>query len=197
MEGGGYFTNKTDLTIAAAVKRLYGELDRLGAREVVVSTNVQVRLDGMPYSDQRRIADPGAAVYFKLKGKDRVLACDRWTTVAGNLAAIAAHIGALRGMDRWGVGTIEQAFTGYTALPAPGNGAKRSWRDVLRPAAPPGGQWTREIADIAYRRLIAERHPDRGGTAEQAAELNAAIAEARQELGAREKSLDLEKEGKA
>lgn len=184
-DGGGSSARKIDLTISEARKRLWRECERLGVGEndFVISSNVPLRMDGMPRSDVRRVDDPGVAVYFKLKGKDRVLACDRWLNVADNIAAIAKHIEAIRGIERWGVGTIEQAFTGYTALPAPGNGGHRPWRDVLQPGAPPVAAWSREVAETAYRRLLAERHPDRGGSHEQAAELNAAIEVARQELG--------------
>ena len=60
--------------------------------------------------------DPGVAVYFQLHDKERVLACDKWDTVADNIAAIAAHIDGIRRQDRYGVGTIDQAFAGYSAL---------------------------------------------------------------------------------
>jgi hypothetical protein len=80
------------VTIATAAR---GELDRLGAKNPVLSTNVSLRLDGRPRSDENP-ADPGAAVYFQLSGKATVLACDRYVDVADNIAAIAAHIDALR-----------------------------------------------------------------------------------------------------
>jgi len=46
--------------------------------------------------------------------------------VSDNIAAIAAHIEALRAQERYGVGTIEQAFAGYSAL------EHRTWQIVLR-----------------------------------------------------------------
>lgn len=164
------------LSPAQAINRLRLELDRLGARDVVLSTNLQVRLDGWPRSDQREPQDPGAAVYFTLQKKDRCLACDRWDRVADNIAAIAAHVEALRGIDRWGVGTIEQAFTGYTALPAPAT-ASEWWRVLnLAPTA------TLEQVDEAFRRLAFDAHPDRGGNHETMARLTAARDAARQAL---------------
>jgi hypothetical protein len=72
-------------------------------------------------------------VYFKLHGKDRVLACDKWDRVADNIAAIAAHIDAIRRQDRYGVGTIDQAFAGYSALPPPG-GTSRTATALARSA---------------------------------------------------------------
>lgn len=116
-------------TIAVARERLQRELDLLRVSLVTLSTNVELRLDGQPRSDRSDPTDPGVAVYFTLKGKQTVLACDRWNRVADNIVALAKHIEALRGMDRWGVGTAEQAFAGYQALPAPI--AQRHWSAVL------------------------------------------------------------------
>jgi len=48
------------------------------------------------------------------------LACDRWDKVQDNIYAIAMTIEPLRGIERWGSGSmVEQAFTGFFALPAP------------------------------------------------------------------------------
>lgn len=71
--------------------------------------------------------DRGAAVYFEMKGKPVSLACDKWNRVEDNIWAIAKHIEALRGQQRWGVGSIEQAFRGYTALPAIGESSASEW----------------------------------------------------------------------
>jgi hypothetical protein len=39
------------------------ELRRLGATNIVVSTNVPVKADGLLYADNKRLDDPGIAVY--------------------------------------------------------------------------------------------------------------------------------------
>jgi hypothetical protein len=170
---------KEALTVAKARQRLSDELDRLGASYVTLSTNLELRLDGQPRSGAPEPRDPGAAVYFRLNGKDIALACDKWDRVADNIAALAKHIEAMRGMDRWGVGTAAQAFAGYEALPAPEG--KRSWREVLgfSPTAHP------DVAgvDIAYRAKAAALHPDKGGSHEKMAELNAARKEAKEAIG--------------
>jgi hypothetical protein len=142
----------------------------------------QLRRDGTPRSEVRMPDDPGVAVYFQLHDKERVLACDKWDTVADNIAAIAAHIDGIRRQDRYGVGTIDQAFAGYSALPPPGGTSRptRPWHEVLgvnRFA-------TLEEAEIEYRRRAKVAHPDNGGSAEHMAELNAAIAEARRSQAA-------------
>ena len=154
------------LSVADAIKRLSGELGRLGASNEVLSTNVAVRLDGLPRSGQPEPTDPGAAVYFRLQGKPRCLACDRWSRVADNIAAIAQHIDALRRIERYGVGTMEQAFAGYAALPA----SAEDWSIVL------GVSTSASKDDIvsAHRKLAAVHHPDKGGRPEDMARINAA-----------------------
>jgi hypothetical protein len=118
-------------------------------------------------------------VYFKLKGQDRVLACDVWTRVADNLTAIAHHIDAIRAIDRYGVGNLEQAFAGYTALPAKG----QTWRTTLGFA--PDQPVTREEVDAAFRERARSAHPDaEQGSHDAMASLTEARLEARKELGA-------------
>lgn len=165
------------LTVPEAIARLAGELGRLGAVDDVLSTNVPVRLDGRPRSGQAEPTDPGAAIYFLLKGEPRCLACDAWTTTADNVAAIAAHIEAIRAVERYGVGTLDQVFRGYVALP---QSTPTDWPSVLgvdRRTA------TRDVIEAAYRRLAKIAHPDvTGGEHDQMARLNAARDAALEDL---------------
>jgi len=164
------------LSVAKAMERLQGEIDRLGGRNAVLSTNVSLRLDGRPRSDQEP-SDPGVALYFTFKGKATVLACDKWNRVADNIAALAAHIDALRRVDRYGVGTIEQALAGYKALPAD---TAANWRAVFGFAK--DSRPTVDQVDSAYKRLAREKHPDVGGAEIEMAHLNRARDYALQEL---------------
>jgi hypothetical protein len=151
----------------------------------VLSTNIRFTASGARDQSvsRRDPADPGVAFYFELDGKPHVLACDRWSTVQDNIAAIAAHVEALRGQERWGVGDLRQAFAGYTALPAPGGAPARSWREVLGFGR--GEQVTSADVEQAYRRLAQTRHPDKPtGSAETMAELNQAREDARRAVGA-------------
>lgn len=141
-------------------RSLANELDRLGARNPILSTNIRLRLDGLPYSNQAQPDDRGAAVYFELKGKPVSLACDRWDRVEDNIWAIVKHIESLRGQDRWGVGNIEQAFRGYLALPERGTGS--AWWEVLGVAVNASAEQVKE----AYRLLAKKHHPDAGGDTE-------------------------------
>lgn len=164
------------ISMAVAVDRLEHQLALLGASGATLSTNVRLNLRGIPYGDEQP-GDPGAAIYFAFKGKATVLACDRWTRVADNVAALAAHIDAIRRVDRYGVGTIEQALDGYKALPAD---SAADWRAVFG--------FTREefvTADeltTRYRQRAREVHPDHGGDDVTMAHLTRARDYALQEI---------------
>lgn len=166
--------SQKQLSLHTALDRLECELDKLGAKEIILSTNRERRLNGMISAAGSEPDDPGVAVYFKLKGRDTALACDTWTRVADNVNAIAKHIEAIRGMDRWGVGTVEQVFTGYQALPAP-----EQWWQVL------GVQADASPTEVyrAFRDKANAAHPDKGGTDAEMARLNWAHDEARKALG--------------
>lgn len=160
------------------VKELMHELDLLGAQSMVLSTNIPLRQDGLPYGRFTVPQDKGVAAYFEYKGKKMCFACDRWDRIEDNIRAVQRTIEALRGIDRWGSGDmLEAAFTGFQALPAPSS-ATRSWWDVLEVVrdAP--------ISEIEthYKMLARRHHPDSaGGSSEKMAELNTAIAQARKE----------------
>jgi hypothetical protein len=148
-------------SVSAGSSLVLAELKRMGVPDfqVVISTNVSLRLDGLPYSNQREPNDPGAAVYWNDRGKRRVLACDKYRTVGENLYAIGKTIEATRAIERWGAVTTDQAFAGYVALEEK---TERSCWEVLDI---PAGSTEQQILD-AYRRKARDSHPDHGGSAE-------------------------------
>ncbi len=163
-----------------AARQVIYELGRLGGRQVVISTNVKVRRDGLPYSNLGQPTDTGAAVYFRFSGKPMVLACDKWDRVEDNLWAIAKDIEAQRGRARWGVGNLEQMFAGYLRLAAPGESGAAPWYVVLKVSA----DATQEQTRAAYIELAKLSHPDLpGGSAEAMRMLNTAWDQARQHFG--------------
>jgi len=163
------------LSIADGAARLERELRRFGAHEVVISTNVEPTLNGRPRNTRATPPDPGVAVYFRLYGQPHCLACDKWTRVADNLAAIAKDVEAQRKRPHWGVVEEGQLFAHARLLAAVGQ--RKPWWEVLGVArtAPLA------IIEARYRALITEAHPDRAGDAagNRAAEINAAVDEAR------------------
>lgn len=174
---GGYRPSKA-LTIADGTQRVLGELGRMGVRDadLVISSNLALRLDGLPKSGQNEPQDPGVAVYWRTrKGEMKVMAIDRYDRVADNLAAIAATLDAMRAIERHGGATIlDRAFTGFDALPPP-----KSWREVL------GVPKDCSMGDVkdAFRKLAMMNHPDNGGSHDAMAEINRAYEAAVKELG--------------
>lgn len=165
------------VTLYKARSELEYELRLLGATALVLSTNIPLRQDGLPYSNSREPTDHGVAIYFRIKNEPRVLACDKWDLVAHNMIALARHVGAMRGQLRWGVGTLEQAFGGYRALPA--MPAVKQWWEIL------GVRYTAPWDEIETARLalLKKNHPDLGGETTSAAEINSAFDEAKKERG--------------
>lgn len=169
---------KRQLTLAGAVEQLVGEVERLRATRPVLSTNVELRLDGQPKGDGRPTnGDPGAAIYFLHKNRPIVFACDKWDRVADNISAIARHIESIRAQDRWGVGRLEQALAGYQKLLS----GRRAWFEVLGLSVVPV-EW--RVVQDAYDRLKVKLHPDvaTGDTA-KFQELQEAFETAREEFG--------------
>jgi hypothetical protein len=171
---GTTYKQKTNTTVHQGLALIRKELSMLGATDITITTNLLTRLDGLPYASAREPDDCAAAAYFRLKSGVHCLACDRWDRLADNLCAIGHHIHAIRNQDRWGVGDVAAAFAGYRALPA--MGASETWWAILGYTQPPSKL---EVVRARYDELIYRAHPDRGGSANRAAEINAAFDEAR------------------
>lgn len=166
-------------TFARARDDLLAELKRLGATGVVLSTNVELRQDGLPYSGRRNPDDPGVAVYFTRKGRQLAMQCDRWVSVEENLRAISDAIECIRTIERRGTGEmVDAAFSGFAQLPA-ARTALRPWHEVLG-VVPHAGA---EIVQQAYRTLVMKHHPDRGGDTAVMAEINDAYERFKRERG--------------
>lgn len=162
--GSRSYPTKRDLSIYDGVQRVFDELSRHGVHrnDVIISTNVETRMDGTPRSDRRAPDDPGVAVYWN-DGGTRCMAIDQYLSVADNLAAIAATLDAMRSIERHGGAEIgRRSFDGFKALPQP---AADDWRDVL---GLPAGSRDRAAAEAAYKRLRGQTHPDKQGGSDTA-----------------------------
>jgi hypothetical protein len=155
-----------DASFSRARDDLFSQLRLLGARYIVLSTNIPLRRDGRPYANQPEPNDPGVAVYFEHDGKQMTFACDRWDRVRDNIRAVGKTIEAIRGIERWGASDMmERAFSAFEALPAPGN-----WRDDLGV----GRDATADDVKRKFRDLVKIHHPDCGGDPEQFQRINRA-----------------------
>jgi hypothetical protein len=145
----------------AARDQMRKELSR-HAIEVVVSTNIPLRRDGLPYANQREPEDPGVAVYWTRQDNiPMVLACDTWETVRENIRAIGVSIVALHTIERAGATEVlNRAWQGFKALPAAGETGKglvvRTPRMVL--GLPDNTTLYRSHLKQAYRKKVFEVH---------------------------------------
>jgi DnaJ domain len=161
-------TGSRGLTLHQAAGRIFDELCKLHVRDedVVISTNVRPQLVSRGAPEQ--MLDPGVAVYWIGPHKERrCIAIDRYNTVPGNLAAIAATLEAMRAIDRHGGAEIlDRAFAGFVALPS----AESPWEILGCPASA-----SREEIQTAFRLASMKAHPDRpGGSTEAMQKLNRA-----------------------
>lgn len=172
------FGKRTHFVAASEVQY---EIETLGGKNIVISSNLRIRQDGLPYSGQAMPRDCGVAVYFTYKGRQTCFACDRWDRIEHNLRAIFKTIEALRGIARWGTGDMmDAAFSGFTALPAPIQlGADRPWYEVFdcEPDA------MHEHVEMTYRFERSTHHPDKGGDPVRFNEVQRAWDEYRAERG--------------
>lgn len=154
-------------TFAKSRDRLLGELDKLGAINIVISSNHSTDRYGYPVESKRKVQDDSVAVYFEFMGKPMVMACDRYDDAAGNMTSLALAIEAMRQLDRHGGGTMmERAFTGFLALPAAGP----PWYAILCVRA----DADEDEINRAYRAKAKTAHSDVGGTDAAMTELNVA-----------------------
>jgi DnaJ domain len=179
-DGTGQTVELDRVSVSEGLRRVLHELELFGIElgDVLVSTNIPTRQDGMPRGDRGEPRDPGVAIYWHTaasrritgpspKAAPRCMAIDLYDRVADNLAAIAATLEAMRTIGRHGGALIlDRAFTGFTALPAP-----EQWFQVLGVPAQASAD---EIRD-AHARLAAQHHPDRaGGNTDKMARINVA-----------------------
>lgn len=177
------------ITFAKSRDEIFAQLKLLLSHQeratIVLSTNIPLRGDGLPYANLPQPGDKGAAVYFQYKGEAVVLCCDAWDKIEHNLWAVANTINAIRGIERWGVSDfLKRSFTGFQALPPPSapkaEPVKRDWWVVLNYQQRPGrAVWDWEGVVAQYKRLAKVRHPDAGGSVQSFQELSYAYGEAK------------------
>lgn len=174
-------SSQYQVEFAKARDHLARELRLSHARDVVISSNVPLRRDGLPLANMRQPDDPGVAVYWTARGKKgepapRVIACDVWRTVRENIRAVGLAVEAIRSLERTGATEIlERAYAGFARLPAP----PEHWQllGLMRGAS-------RDALTTRYRELARIHHPDHGGDSALMAAINDAHRLALAELDA-------------
>lgn len=146
-------------TFAKERDALLRELKLLKAADVVLSTNIPLRQDGLPYADwqKKSVTDYGVAVYFKFQGTPSVLCCDAWDLIEDNVHAIGKTVDAMRGIDRWKVSEVlKRTFTGFKALPETTQAGEEIWQTLELKGKP---SLKKDVED-AFKRLAKIYHPD-------------------------------------
>lgn len=162
-----------DWTVYTATERLTDELRKMGASQVIISTSIPLRRDGLPLSRPPVDGDPGCAVYFLWRKQPTCIACDRYIEVQDNIRALTLTIEAMRAIERHGsTDLLNRAFSGFAALPS-----RSHWSQVLGVPATAD----RATIDKAYRSLALTNHPDKGGSHDAMADINAAYESAKAE----------------
>lgn len=181
-----------DATYTQTVTLLDRELRALTARNVVLMTAVReqdFRLDGELRANARAPEHPGIILAFESKHGPLKYATDLFCTGwhgddngqgwKENLRAVTLGLEALRKVDRYGISTHGEQYTGWKALPSgiampastPGFA---SLEDACRFVATAAGDegWTSDLMDgmliqALYRDAAKRLHPDVGGDPEE------------------------------
>jgi hypothetical protein len=170
------------VTPGKAMEELVKEVRLSGGTGLILSSNIPLRRDGLPYANAREPADPGVAAYFTRKGQQVCIPCDTYDRHWKNIRAIGLSIKDMRGPEMRGCAAItDAAYTGFLALPAPGAAPQaRNWWEVL--GIP---RHTSELViDAVWKRLMRDL-PTIGSDAQRQA-LNIARDEGLAELRAQE-----------
>lgn len=145
----------------------------------------ELRRDGSGLLANVQPEHPGVIVSFESDDAGPLrFSCDRYDAGRGqgwrhNLRAIALGLQALRAVDRYGLGSGREQYTGFGALP-PGAptamGPATMTIDQAQRLLELDAQAYRVPEDVrrAYRRLAPEHHPDRGGDPDRFRELTLA-----------------------
>lgn len=120
-------TSRFKSPTSKSVSFLEAELGRMGAKSIVITTNVPLKADGKMRLDREPV-DAGVAVYFRREDKDMVFACDQYDDLSDNVLAIGKTIEAMRGIERWGAAElVNRAFSGFLGLPAVASEGEDCW----------------------------------------------------------------------
>lgn len=158
-------TSQFKTSLSAALKNVKGALQAFArdsgkaVTDIVLSSNV----GGLAVDAPK---DTGVAAWFTWDGEQRCIAVDRYPKPEDNLQAIFHILEARRTeMRHGGLHIVRQTFKGFVALPAP-----EQWHAVLG-VAPDA---TSAQIEAAFKAKAATAHPDKGGSADAMARLNAA-----------------------
>lgn len=139
------------------------ELKKLGAEEVVIEVAMDekdIRLDGWPRVSALA-RHPGVIISFDSRHGPLRYGTDAFPHWKENIRAIALGLEALRKVERYGIGSRGEQYSGWLAIESGNDKTKRRGRELIEEH---GG----------VRAALAATHPDRGGDPEDFKAVNAA-----------------------
>jgi len=80
--------SRFDTSFGLARDCLIDEIERMGGTTPIISSDIPLRRDGLPYANHRTPEDSGVAVYFQYYGAPVCFACDKWDLIKDNIQAI-------------------------------------------------------------------------------------------------------------
>lgn len=89
------------VSISRAIDEIIATLGRMGCPSwnVIISTNVQLKSNGLPYSGRKSPDDSGVSIWWRdTDGSRKVMAIDKYNTVQDNLWAVHKTLEAMRGI---------------------------------------------------------------------------------------------------
>ncbi len=158
-----HFSNPFRAGYADTLDLLDRELDKLGARSVVVQLALaesEIRLDGLPRAGALP-SHPGVIVSFESKHGPLRYGTDAFPDWRANLRAIALGLESLRKVDRYGIGKRGEQYAGWKALPAGDEPSVERGRVLI-------GEHGSVVA------ALKATHPDHGGDAKDFRDVQAA-----------------------
>lgn len=168
-------------SLSSAGYIIENELRLLGAKNCIISTNLQTKINGGFYANQK-VEDAGIVIYFDLNGSGKAMACDRWDRPEDNLWALNLSISAIRGLERWGGSEfLDGLFTGFKALPSPEDATimtQQYFSDVTN----------YEYLQLKFKKLARELHPDsENGNADKFQDMMKQYKQMKQQLNFKDK----------
>ena len=164
----------------STIRLLSDEVDHLTADNVdtliviqLAATEREIRKDGTGLLAHAHVEHPGVIVSFEANRGPLRFSCDRFDAygpAAGwraNVRAIALGLEALRKIDRYGIGSGGEQYTGFGALP-PGQPLAMGPAMTLDEAERLLGldlidRYDVDTIRLHYRGLSKHHHPDAGG----------------------------------
>lgn len=112
------------------VERLCYEVARLDGKDLVLEIDVypgDIKING-ELKQYARPTQPGVCVAFESKHGPLVYACDRFHDWRANVRGIALGLEALRAVDRYGISSRGEQYTGYAQIEAGPSGSSHMTR---------------------------------------------------------------------